>query len=138
MASDSVEGHGSRRGTMSTPPNLGIDLDGTIDEAPAFFSALSHCWPGKIIIITFRDDEAKARADVERHGVRFDELILVNTFAQKATIIKEHDIGVYFDDQDEILLHIPEGVTILKIRNGGNYDFDSKKWLYSNLTGRRL
>ncbi len=123
---------------MSTPPNLGIDLDGTIDEAPAFFSALSHCWPGKIIIITFRDDEAKARADVERHGVRFDELILVNTFAQKATIIKEHDIGVYFDDQDEILLHIPEGVTILKIRNGGNYDFDSKKWLYSNLTGRRL
>ncbi|WP_152054392.1 hypothetical protein [Tautonia marina] len=120
------------------PPHLGIDLDGTIDEAPAFFAALSHCWPGKVFVITFRDDAAKARADVERHGVRFDELVLVNTFAQKAEVIKERDIGVYFDDQDEILLHIPEGVTILKIRNGGNYDFDSQQWLYSNLTGRQV
>jgi hypothetical protein len=33
-------------------------------------------------------------------------------------------------------MHVPEGVTILKIRNGGNYDFEERKWLYSEQTGR--
>ena len=34
--------------------------------------------------------------------------------------------------------HIPEGVTVFKIRNGGNYDFESKKWLFSKMTGRMI
>ena len=80
----------------------------------------------------------KARADVDRHRIRYDELILVDSFAAKASVIKDRNIKVYFDDQDEILLHVPEGVTIFKIRNGGNYDFDEKKWLYSRATGRRI
>jgi hypothetical protein len=35
-------------------------------------------------------------------------------------------------------MHIPEGVTVLKIRNGGNYDFESRKWLFSDQTGRMI
>jgi hypothetical protein len=35
-----------------------------------------------------------------------------------------------------MLMHIPKGVTVLKIRNGGNFDFESRKWLFSDVTGR--
>jgi len=34
--------------------------------------------------------------------------------------------------------NIPENVTVLKIRNGGNFDFEEKKWLFSEQTGRMI
>jgi hypothetical protein len=119
-------------------PAIAFDLDGTIDEAPGFFRALSACWPGKVYVITYRFDRAKAERDVANFGIRCDEVVLVSSFDQKAEVIAERGISVYFDDQDEMLLHIPEGVTILKIRNGGNYDFDARKWLFSDQTGRLI
>ena len=117
-------------------PAIALDLDGTIDEAPEFFRVLSECWPGKVYVITFRLDRAKAERDVARFGIRCDEVVVVNSFQQKATEIAKREISVYFDDQDEILLHIPEGVAVLKIRNGGNYDYKSRQWLFSEVTGK--
>jgi len=119
-------------------PAIAFDLDGTIDEAPDFFRVLSECWPGKVYVITYRNDQAKAEQDVANFGIRCDEVVLVSSFDQKAVVIAERGISVYFDDQDEILLHIPEGVAVLKIRNGGNYDFDARKWLFSDQTGRMI
>ncbi len=119
-------------------PAIGLDLDGTIDEAPAFFAALTQSWPGRIVIITYRDDRSKALDDLARYGVRFDELVLVSSFAEKAVVLREKKIGVYIDDQDEILMHVPEGVVVLKIRNGGNYHYNTSKWLYSARTGEQL
>ena len=60
----------------------------------------------------------------------------MNSFAQKADVIARLGITVYIDDQDEVLMHVPMNVTILKMRNGGNYDDAKKKWLYSSVTGR--
>ena len=91
---------------------------------PAFFQFLSRHWPGKVFIITYRKDLAKAQADVAKFGIRYDELILVDSFAAKAEVIAANGISVYVDDQDEILQHVPKTVTVFKIRNGGNYDFD--------------
>jgi hypothetical protein len=119
-------------------PSIGIDLDGTIDEAPEFFRVLTNLWPGRVYVITYRDDLARAEADVERHGVRCDGVVLVNSFREKAARIAELGISVYFDDMDEVLMHIPEGVSVMKVRNGGNYDYFLGKWLYSNQTGREL
>jgi len=121
-----------------TIPAIAFDLDGTIDEAPDFFRVLAECWPGKVYVITYRNDRAKAEQDVARFGIRCDDVVLVSNFDQKAEVIAERGISVYFDDQDEMLLHIPEGVAVLKIRNGGNYDFDARKWLFSDLTGRKI
>ncbi|TVS15306.1 MAG: hypothetical protein EA424_16430 [Planctomycetaceae bacterium] len=39
---------------MDDVPTLGIDLDGTIDETPAFFQVLTKTWPGRVVIITAR------------------------------------------------------------------------------------
>ena len=122
----------------SDKPALGLDLDGTIDEAADFFQVLSHNWPGKVYIITYRDDAEKATRDVERFGVRYDEIILVSSFEQKAVEIERLGIAVYFDDQDEMLQHVAEGVTVFKIRNGGNFDFEASKWLFSDRTGKLL
>jgi uncharacterized HAD superfamily protein len=117
---------------------LGIDLDGTIDENPLFFAALTQCWSGKVFIITYREDAAKAIADLGKHGIRYDDVVLVNSFAEKAEVIARLSIDVYIDDQDEVLMHIPASVTVLKIRNGGNYDSAARKWLYSKKTGRHV
>lgn len=35
-------------------------------------------------------------------------------------------------------MHIPEDITVLKIRNGGNFDAESRQWLYSAATGRQI
>jgi hypothetical protein len=124
-------------GEVPTPP-IGIDLDGTIDEAPLFFQILSRTYPGKVYILTYRDDLARAKKDVQRFGVRCDEVVLVNSFEQKAAEIRRLGIKVYFDDMDEMLMHVPEGVTVMKVRNGGNYDYEQKKWLYSAQTGYQI
>jgi hypothetical protein len=120
----------------NVPQHLGLDLDGVIDENAPFFSMLSHLWPGKVYVITYRDNHDKAVADLYRFHIHYDDVILVNSFAEKSEVIARLNIKVYIDDQDEVLLHIPKNVTVLKMRNGGNYDFEDRKWLYSKITGR--
>jgi hypothetical protein len=119
-------------------PSIGIDLDGTIDEAPEFFRVLTNLWPGRVYVITYRNNHARAVADVERYGVRYDRVVLVDSFEEKAARIAELAISVYFDDMDEVLMHVPEGVAVMKVRNGGNYDYAVGKWLYSRQTGREI
>ncbi len=132
---------GAERVGPATPPlpcpALGMDLDGTIDQAPAFFQFLAASWPGKVYVLTYRDNKAKAEADAAALGVRA-EVVLVNRFAEKAERIKELDVKVFFDDMGEVLLHVPEGVVVFKARNGGNFCFDTQKWLYSKLTGKQI
>ena len=117
-------------------PALGIDIDGTIDENPSFFAHLSHSYPGRVVIITYRKDKAKAINDVQKYGVYFDDIFLVNSLDDKARVIAEEGVKIYFDDQDECITNIPLDVTVMKMRNGGN--FSNRKWLYSEETGRSI
>lgn len=78
-------------------PTLGIDLDGCCDESK-FFHILSHCGPGEVVVINFRSDRDKAVADLERHGIRYTDLVLVDSFDQKAQVIAERSISFYIDD----------------------------------------
>ena len=118
--------------------NLGFDLDGVLDEATEFFSTLAAIWPGKVFVISYRDDYKKAMRDLVDLGVRYDELILVDSFEAKADVIAERKISVYFDDQPEMLKHIPEGVSVMLFRNGGNFDFDDKLWVLSDRTAKLI
>jgi hypothetical protein len=38
-------------------------------------------------------------------------------------------IDIYFDDQDECIQDVDERTVVFKIRNGGNFEFDQRKWL---------
>lgn len=117
-------------------PILGLDIDGTIDESLEFMKLLSRTWPGKIIIITARSDQAGAINDLERWAIEYDQLITVKRLEEKAQIIRKHGVDVYIDDQDECISNIDDSVTVLKLRNGGN--FEKGKWLYSADTGTNI
>ena len=123
---------------LPSPINLGLDLDGLLDEATDFFQMLSRIWPGSVVVISYRNDVAKAEADLEQLGIDYDELVLVDSFDAKADVIAEQNIGVYFDDQPEMLKNIPEGVHVMLYRNGGNFDFDEKLWLFSDRTAKLI
>lgn len=120
------------------PPTLGLDIDGTIDEGPDFFRTLSAIWPGRVVVITYRRDRGKAEEDLARFGVRYHDLILVSSFDAKAEVIATEGIDVYFDDQPEMLRNIPSHVNVMLVRNGGNFCFRDKLWLFSDQTGRRV
>ncbi|MCA9070708.1 MAG: hypothetical protein KDA84_17380 [Planctomycetaceae bacterium] len=122
----------------TSPVNLGLDLDGLLDEATDFFAVLARIWPGKVIIISYRNGYAKAEADLKRLGILYDELILVDSFDGKAAVIVEKNVGIYFDDQPEMLQNIPEGVHVLLFRNGGNFDFEDQRWIFSNRTAKLI
>lgn len=117
-------------------PTLGIDLDGCVDESPTFFNILSHVWPGDVIVVTFRSDREKAVADLENQGVRFTDLVLVDSFDAKAQVIAERRIGFYIDDQPEMLRDIPPNVGVLLFRNEGNFDFEDRRWTFSEQTAK--
>ncbi len=119
-------------------PAIGLDLDGTIDEAPDFFGLLARYWPGKVYIVTYRSDRAKAEADLARFGIRYDELILVSSFDAKAAILVEKEISVYFDDQPEMLKNVPPTINVMLVRNEGNFHFGDRLWMFSKHTGRMV
>lgn len=113
-------------------PTLGLDLDGTIDEAPEFFRILSSTWPGKVIIVTYRKDRTKAEADLKKRNIYYDQLVLADSL-DKSAIIKSLGINVYVDDQDECIQNIDPSVAVMKFRNNGN--FSNGRWYYSDRTG---
>lgn len=119
-------------------PTLGIDLDGCVDESPSFFNILSHVWPGDVIVVTFRRDRDKAVADLQKHGIRFTDVVLVSSFDQKAEVIAERGISFYIDDQPEMLKNIPANVGVMLFRNEGNFDFEDRRWMLSEKTGKLI
>ncbi|MBB02237.1 MAG: hypothetical protein CMJ47_06295 [Planctomyces sp.] len=117
-------------------PTLGIDLDGCVDEAPGFFHILTTVWPGDVLVITFRSDRERAIADLEKHRIRFTDVILVNSFDQKAEVIAERQVSFYIDDQPEMLKNISAKTAVMLFRNEGNFDFDDRRWMFSDQTGK--
>ena len=126
----------SNSATTPKPLTLGLDLDGVITDAPEFFSAWTHSWPGKVIVITYRNDREKAIIDVESRNIRYDEIILVDRFDAKAEVIREKGVNIYIDDQPEMLKNISQGCHIMLFRNDGNFDHDDQRWMLSNETGK--
>ena len=119
-------------------PVLGLDLDGVLDHATDFFQTLTHMWPSKVVVITYREDTERAEHDLRDLGIRYDELVLVDSFDAKADVVREHGVEIYFDDQPEMLRNMPEDVRVFLVRNGGNFDFEDRRWMLSNRTGKIL
>ena len=113
---------------------IGLDLDGLLDERPDFFAFLSAALRAAghfVAVLTYRDPEARDRTEAQLAGwgIAFDELRFARSLDDKGRLCRELAIDVYFDDQDECLRDVPEGVPVFKIRNGGNFDFGERKWL---------
>lgn len=107
-------------------------MDGTITDAPEFFAAWIQSWPGRVVVIFYRNDREKTVADLESHKIRYDELVLVNRMDGKAAVIAEHGVTMYVDDQPEMLHNVPDHVGVMLFRNEGNFDFADRLWMYSD------
>ncbi len=113
---------------------IGLDLDGLLDEQPAFFAFLSAALRAAghfVAVLTYRDPESRPRTEafLAELGIAHDELHFARSLGDKGRLCRELRIDVYFDDQDECIVPVDERTTVFKIRNGGNFDFDERKWL---------
>ena len=115
-------------------PSIGIDIDGCIDEFPIFFQTFSASWPGKVYIITMRSEPESVKKFLEEKMIRYDELILAESFKDKGKIIRDKGIMVFFDDQPEIIKHINSNCACMLVRNEGNFDFENKRYVMSDKT----
>jgi len=120
---------------------IGIDIDDTITatiESMVFFSLITNSLKdkAKIYIITNRDKSKESIYNIEEElshlNIYFDELIVT---AKKEKAILDNSISIYFDDTDEYFQNLPETVTVFKIRESGNFDFNKNKWVYDKNTG---
>jgi hypothetical protein len=115
---------------------IGIDLDGTISDAPAFFAMFSKICSDaghEIHIITDRvpgTEDAVAR-ECQMYGITFHHIKITS---DKASYIVRQKITVYFDDIDRYFLELPIEVTVFKIRNIYNFDVREQKWVQPHET----
>jgi hypothetical protein len=113
---------------------IGLDLDGLLDEQPAFIRFLSVAMRSQghyIAVLTYRDPNSRQRTEaaLAGWGIDYDEIHFARALDDKGRLCRELRIDNYFDDQDECIVGVDEETAVFKIRNGGNFDFGEKKWL---------
>jgi len=122
---------------------VALDIDGTISERPAFFALLSAALRAAghaVVVLTYRDPATAAatRAQLTAWGVVFDDLVIAGSLEAKGELCGAHGVDLLFDDQDECIASVPEGVLVCKVRNGGNFDFARRQWVSTGRLTRLL
>jgi len=117
---------------------IGIDLDNTItgsDISKQFFKLMTHLlYPDhEIHIISNREKDMldETIQELNDHEIQYHHLSLTG---DKADYIITHNISVVFEDTDEYFQMLPESVLVFKIREEGNFNFKSHKWIGSQKT----
>lgn len=122
---------------------IGIDLDNTItatDESKKFFATFTALMGSAsiIYIITNRDlskeTKEKTITELSLLNIQYDELVITS---KKEDFILKEGITIYYDDTDEYFKNLPSSVTVFKIRESGNFNFDTNKWIYGENTGEK-
>ncbi|MBN2560499.1 MAG: hypothetical protein JXQ75_06180 [Phycisphaerae bacterium] len=108
---------------------IALDIDGTIDQAPELFSFLSKHWPGKVYVVTYREDRQDAEEVLASWGIRYDALYLVRASETKTELLERlGDVRFFFEDMDEAIESVPKSINCFKVRNAEDFDFDSGRW----------
>ena len=122
---------------------VALDIDGTISEHPEFFVMLSSSLRAVghyILVLTYRNpaQDAATRQQLAAWGIAFDELAVAPSLEAKGELCALHGVDLFFDDQDECIVDVPESVVVCKVRNGGNFDFDRRQWVSTERLTRLL
>ena len=122
--------------------NIAIDLDHTItasEQSIEFFSILTHLLiaENKIYIISNREPntEQEIAQELDYFKIEYNEIIITS---DKTEFIKENNISIYFENEDEYFLELGESVVVFKIRESGNFDFSQSKWIGSSKTTKMI
>jgi hypothetical protein len=97
---------------------IGLDLDGTITDAPEFFSLITSMIISQheVHIITYREDaKENVAAELDGYGVKYTEIHLPpwnseSAPAWKREIAETLDLDIMFEDSPEVLDQMPEKV----------------------------
>jgi len=122
---------------------VALDIDGTISEHPEFFAMLSAALRAaghRVLVITFRDparNEA-TRGHLADWGIVYDELVIAPSLRSKGELCAQHEVDLFFDDQDECITEVPESVVVCKVRNGGNFDYEDGRWVSTSKLTRLI
>ena len=121
---------------------IALDLDNTINankNSIEFFSVLTSLLipEHKIFIITNREigTEQEIAEELDYLGIEYNEIIITD---KKAEFIRNNNINIFFENQDESFLEISESVVVFKIREEGNFSFSEKKWIGSKTTTKMI
>lgn len=113
-----------------------LDLDGTINSAPNFFSQFSMQMASiaDIHVVTYRTEGQRQETidELQKLGIFYHHLALTK---EKLAYVLDKGINVVFEDTDEFFKMMPESVTVFKIREEDNFDFRSHRWIYDDHTG---
>ena len=104
---------------------VGLDLDGLLDEQPAFFAFLTAALRDAghfVAILTYRDADSGDERKPSLPNWAWSATNCTSPGARRtrAGYCRELEVDLYFDDQDECLVPVDERTTVFKIRNGGN------------------
>lgn len=115
---------------------IAIDIDNTITASRhtvEFFRIITHLLIPEfdIIILTNRDESDRETTEEELDvlGIKYNKLVLTS---DKAGYILKHGIQFLFEDTEEYFLMLPDTVTVFKIREAGNFNFKTHKWISSH------
>lgn len=98
---------------------IGIDLDDTISEIPAFFAVVTTALIGQghqVHILTFRDPDLleDTRAELATLGISYTAIHVPgdnrSAAEWKRSIVTEARIDLMIDDSPEVLAAMPPGV----------------------------
>ncbi len=117
---------------------IAIDIDNTITASKSsveFFRILTAALISEhqIIILSNREESDRGTTEEELDvlGIRYNKVVLTHN---KAEYILKNGVEFLFEDTDEYFLELPESVTVFKIREDGNFNYNTHKWLGSQKT----
>ena len=121
---------------------VAIDIDGTINaskESVEFFKVLTCLLIAehKIYILTNREPntEQEIADELDCFGIEYSEIVIT---PNKAEYIKQHNITIFFENSDLYFLELGPEITVFKIRESENFDFDKHVWIGSYKTTRMI
>ena len=114
---------------------IGIDMDATITEMPAFFVILAKAFRvagHKIYVVTYRAQQDRRNTEIELRelGIEYDELHLSDVHIDegigvfKARMARELDLDIFFDDMPEALADMPSKVKRMWLCDDSVYDLN--------------
>ena len=117
---------------------IAVDIDGTINaskESVEFFKVLTHLLIAehRIYIITNREPntEQEIADELDQYGIEYSEIVITQ---DKAKFIRENSVTIFFENSDLYFLELGEEVTVFKIREAANFDFEKHLWIGNSKT----
>ena len=122
--------------------NIAIDIDGCITAYPQVFSTLLEllAFGTYSTIITNRTPgtEKEIAQELETYGIFEEDYDKIVITAEKAKYIIENNIELLIENTDEYFQNLPASVCVLKVREDGNFNFHTGKWIYGDKTGENI